>query len=87
MTSPEIIPLLTLSLPSLTVLVGILLNRSDVARIDASIVALGNSLRAEMATLRTEIAAVRTEANNDVLMLVGLDREQDKRITRLEEQR
>jgi len=43
------------TLPTLAVLVGILLNRSDVNRLDARITALEISLRSEMQTLRGEI--------------------------------
>ena len=65
------------ALPTITVLVEILLNRSETSRIDARISALEMGLRGEMAMLRSQF-------HSDVLMLLSSDKEQDKRITRLE---
>jgi len=76
------------ALPTITVLVGILLNRSEYSRLDARITAFESSLRAEFraefGTLRGEIAAMRAQFHSDVLMLLSSDKEQDQRITRLE---
>jgi hypothetical protein len=83
------------ALPTLTVLVGILLNRNDVNRIDTRISALEASLRGEIGSLRSEIAGEissvrgeiatgREQANNDLMLLLGRDKELDQRITRLE---
>ncbi len=71
-------------LPTVTVLVGILLNRNDTTWLDARISALEVSLRGDMAAFRGELAATRAQFHSDVLMLLGSDKEQDARITRLE---
>lgn len=80
---------LTITLPTLMVLVGILLNRNDVNRLDARITALDSSLRADISklenSLRNEMIALRTQFHNDVLMLMGSDKDHDRRIARLEE--
>lgn len=76
------------ALPTITVLVGILLNRNDANRLDSRITALEISLRGEISSLqsslRGEIAAARQQFHSDVLMLLGSDKEQDRRITQLE---
>jgi hypothetical protein len=69
--------ILSIGIPTLMVLVGILLNRNDANRIDARVTALEVSLRSEMQSLRSQF-------HNDVLMLLQHDKEQDTRITRLE---
>lgn len=69
---------LTIALPSLMVLVGILINRNDATRLDARLTSMESGLR-------SEISASRTQFHNDVLMLLGSDKQQDTRITRLEE--
>lgn len=53
-------------LPTLMVLVGILLNRNDVSRLDARITALEVSLRGEMSTLRNEMASLRSELRGEI---------------------
>lgn len=65
------------ALPTITVLVGILINRNDATRLDTRISNLEISLRGE-------IAAARQQFHSDVLMLLGSDKEQDRRITQLE---
>jgi hypothetical protein len=77
--------LLTVAIPTLMVLVGILLNRNDANRLDSRITALETSLRGEMTSIRSEMVTLRSQFHNDVLMLLGSDKEQDRRITRLEE--
>jgi hypothetical protein len=79
---------LTIGIPTLAVLVGILLNRNDANRLDARITALGTELRQEIAALRIdlrqEIAAVRQQSHEDIMVLVGISREHESRLTRLE---
>lgn len=65
------------ALPTITVLVGILINRNDATRLDTRISNLEISLRGE-------IAAARQQFHNDVLMLLSSDKEQDRRITQIE---
>jgi hypothetical protein len=75
---------LTIALPTLMVLIGILLNRNDANRLDARITALEASLRAEMGSIHAEMVSLRNQFHSDILMLLGHDKEQDQRITRLE---
>jgi hypothetical protein len=60
MTAPEI---LAIGLPTLSVLVGILLNRSDTNRLDArittEIAALKASVTADIREIRSDLAAIR----------------------------
>lgn len=91
--------ILTIGVPTLAILIGILLNRNDANRIDARITALENNLRTEIGSVRTElrgefhtetssvraeIAAARKQSHDDIVTLLGLFREQDARLTRLE---
>jgi hypothetical protein len=69
--------ILTIGIPTLAVLLGILLNRNDANRLDGRITTLGTELRAE-------IAATRKQAHDDVMILIGISREHENRITRLE---
>ena len=57
----EIKDILAIALPTLTVLVGILLNRNDTARLDARISGLESRMSNELAALRTEIGKVRDQ--------------------------
>jgi hypothetical protein len=65
---------LTVCIPTLAVLVGILINRSDAI-----------SLRTEIAGLRAEMAAMRAQFHGDIIQLLNIGREQEGRIARLEE--
>lgn len=73
--------ILTIGIPTFTVLVGIFLSRSDYNRLDARITGEIGSLRTE---LRAEIAAARKQSHDDIMLLVGIAREHEGRITRLE---
>jgi hypothetical protein len=84
--------------PTLMVLVGILLNRNDINRLDGRITALegslsgemsalATSLRGEMAAIRSEMVAIRTQAHSDTMVLMGINNEIDKRVSRLEDSR
>lgn len=80
--------ILTIGIPTLAVLVGILLNRNDANRLDTRIGTSETALRGEIASARNElhaeISAARKQSHDDVLMLMGIARDQDTRITRLE---
>ena len=65
-----LIPLAGSALPTLMVLIGILLNRNDINRLDGRITALETSLRAEMASLRAEMNAMRDRFHSDMMMLI-----------------
>jgi hypothetical protein len=73
--------ILTIGIPTFTVLIGIFLNRSDYNRLDGRLTSEIGSLRT---TLQTEIAAARKQAHDDIMLLIGIAREHEGRITRLE---
>jgi hypothetical protein len=58
MSAPEI---LAIGLPTLSVLVGILLNRSDTNRLDTRISAEVGTLRSDIRELREDIALIRND--------------------------
>ncbi len=58
MTAPEI---LAIGLPTLSVLVGILLNRNDVSRLDSRITTEVSALRGDMQGIRGEIGKMRED--------------------------
>jgi hypothetical protein len=62
------------TLPALMVLVGILLNKSDINRLDT-----------QMSKLNDKMDAVRDSFHSDILMLVQRDGDKYARISRLEE--
>lgn len=69
--------ILTIGIPTLAVLIGILLNRNDANRLDARITSVEQNLR-------NEIAAARKQAHDDTMILVNISREHEGRITRVE---
>jgi hypothetical protein len=73
--------ILTIGIPTFTVLVGIFLNRSDYNRLDARLTSEIGGLRT---ALQSEIAATRKQAHDDIMILIGISREHETRITRLE---
>ena len=58
--------LLAIGLPTLSVLVGILLNRNDVSRLDGRITSLENRLAGEIASVRSEIGSLRSSVSGEV---------------------
>lgn len=56
--------LLGISVPTLTVLIGILLNRDAVNRLDARITALEAIMRAEVSGLRADMSNLRGDMSN-----------------------
>ncbi len=78
----EMLPtFLSIGIQTFTVLIGILLSRSDIN-------ILRSELRSEILeleqNLRGEIAASRKQSHDDIMILVGIAREHEGRITRLE---
>lgn len=65
--------ILAITLPTLTVLVGILLNQNGLNRLDTRITYLESSLRGEMAAMRGEIITLRSAFHSDVVMLLERD--------------
>lgn len=90
--------LLAISVPTLTVLIGILLNRDATNRLDARITALEAStraemgglrsdmsgLRADMAGLRGELNSLRSQTHSDLILLLERDNKLESRVAQLE---
>jgi len=84
--------ILTIGIPTFTVLVGIFLSRSDYSRLDTRITGEIGSLRGEIRdeisslriSLQSEIAATRKQSHDDIMILIGIAKEHGERIARLE---
>ena len=76
--------ILTIGIPTLAVLVGILMNRNDANQIRAEIGQLRSETRNEIGQIRGEISTARKQSHDDVIMLMGVVRDLDIRTTRLE---
>jgi len=61
-------------LPTLMVLFGILSNKNDI-----------NHVRTELSSIRGEMNAMRTQFHSDIMMLVNISNDLDKRVSRLED--
>jgi hypothetical protein len=72
--------LLAVCIPTLTVLVGILLNRSDFSKLDARIGSVENRLDNRMNALEARFHA-------DMMMVIGKLTELEVRVAKLETQR
>jgi hypothetical protein len=72
--------LLAVCIPTLTVLVGILLNRSDFSKLDARIGAVENRLDSRMNALEARF-------HTDMMMVIGKLTELEVRVAKLETQR
>jgi hypothetical protein len=59
--------ILSSSVPTMVVLVGILLNRRNANRLDARLATVGMGLRGEMSALREEIRSSCTQFQNEML--------------------
>ena len=71
--------LLTIFIPTLMVLVGILLNRSDASRLDARISALEGRLDGRISGLESRLHA-------DMMQVIGKLTELEVRVARLEQE-
>jgi hypothetical protein len=72
--------LLTIFIPTLMVLVGILLNRNDSSRIEARISALEGRLDGR-------ITALESRLHSDMMQVIGKLTELEVRVARLEQER
>jgi len=99
--------ILIVSLPTLMVLVGIFINRTDVSRLDGRITSLEDKIDGRIVSLEDKmdiravsledkvdsnlnrlsdkIDAAQNQFHNDVILLLSELKDQDRRITRLEE--
>jgi cell division protein FtsL len=68
-------------LPTLMVLFGILSNKNDINHVRTEIA----SLRGEVSNVRNEMAAMRKDFHADIMMLVNISNDLDKRVSRLED--
>jgi hypothetical protein len=86
-------------LPTFMVLIGILLNRNDINRLDSRITSLESMLRAEINGIRgkfqglrgefqglcSEFNSLRAQMHSDMMMLMSTNGDFEKRISALEE--
>lgn len=78
MRSELIVALLATALPTISVLIGILLNRSDYNKLDAR-------LSSEIAKLDVRISALESRFHADMMLVIGKLTELEVRVARLEE--
>ena len=80
--------LLAIALPTLTVLVGILLNRSDASRLDGRISGLENRLDSRISGLEGRldgrITGLESRLHADMMQVIGKLTELEMRVARLE---
>ncbi len=83
--------LLTIFLPTLMVLVGILLNRNDTNRLDARISQMEARIDSRMNSIDSKmdgrITALESRFHSDMSLVIGKLTELEVRVARLEEQR
>ena len=79
--------LLTIFIPTLMVLVGILLNRSDANRLDARISQMEARIDSRMSSTDARITALENRFHSDMSLVIGKLTELEVRVARLEEQR
>jgi hypothetical protein len=83
--------LLTIFLPTLMVLVGILINRGDAARIDGRISSLENRLDGRISGLESrlegKITALESRLHGDMLQVIGKLTELEVCVARLEQEK
>ena len=69
-------------IPTLLMLLGVIMNRSDNAALRTEMAALASSLRSEVAALRQDMVALRNQVHQDMVMLhervAVVDSKQDK---------
>ena len=82
--------LLTIFIPTLMVLVGILLNRSDATRLDGRISSLENRMDGRISSLEAKmdnrIGALEGRLHADILQVIGKLTELEVRVARLEQE-
>jgi len=82
--------LLTIFIPTLMVLVGILLNRNDSSRIDGRISSLENRLDGRISSLEGKldgrISALESRLHGDMMQVIGKLTELEVRVARLEQE-
>ena len=76
--------LLAIFIPTLTVLIGILLNRDATNRLEASVRADISTLRTDMAGLRSDMTALRAQTHSDLILLLERDNKLESRVAQIE---
>jgi hypothetical protein len=77
--------LLAVSVPSLMVLVGILMNQRAVDSVRADLRDLRADIKTDMGKLNDKMDKIKDSFHDDIVMLVQRDGDKDARISRLEE--
>lgn len=78
MRTEFVLALMASALPTISVLVGILLNRSDYNKLDAR-------LSSEISKLDARISALENRFHSDMMLVIGKLTELEVRVARLEE--
>jgi hypothetical protein len=76
--------ILTIGIPTLAVLVGILLNRNDANNIRTELASVRTELKTDIAGLDTKIERFRDVIHGDMREFNAITRETEHRLTRLE---
>ena len=76
--------LLVIMLPTLTVLVGILLNRNDAARLDSRISQMEARLDGRMNTVEVRLGSMDNRIHADFMQVIGKLTELEVRVSKLE---
>ena len=79
--------LLTIFIPTLMVLVGILLNRNDSSRLDGRISQMEGRIDGRLNTVEARLNGIEGRLHSDMILVIGKLTELDVRIARLEAQR
>jgi uncharacterized membrane protein len=69
------------AVPTLAVMIAVLLNRNDANQIRNDM----SQIRNEMSQIRNDMSKMRDLFHSDIMHLLEHDRDQDSRITRIEE--
>jgi chaperonin cofactor prefoldin len=81
--------LLTITVPTFVVLIGILLNRHDYNRLndklDGSIERLNGKLDGSIERLNTKFDALQRQMHEDMMLIMGRLNDLDSRLSRVEE--
>jgi hypothetical protein len=72
-------------IPTLSVLVGILLNQTGMNRLDGRLTGIENRLDGRLTAVERSVDDLGKQLHSDIIMLVGRDTDKAERLARLEE--
>ena len=76
--------ILNIGIPTLTVLVGILLNRDATNKLDSRINSLDSRINSLESSLRSEMTSLRAQVHSDLILLLERDNKLESRVAKLE---